>query len=325
MLGIPDVIPFYVRVLFALIFFILLLTSYFLGFFMIKTFIKNQKSYKNVHVFYFLYNLIVADIFKNIPQLFVYLPMLAIDGLDMMDSKLIQYVKLCAFLVFGSCFVFEILCEFQTLAYTAWVTLTICLSFNRFLTFFNPTIVRRNSKLQIIILCMLCWAIAIVFVVSKIFMNITKTYDYENFTVKDDMSKSTDCAIVLYAIAIWAYNVSPTVLFLLYVLSFIRVRRFSKLRSNSAVSASKFEVKNSINFDKVILIQGFFICITWQLNILVEYFTSEVLYFMNDEKSFYFTWLESCLRVILSMINPITFFICNRTAKDYFISSFKFW
>uniref|UniRef100_A0AC35TN74 G_PROTEIN_RECEP_F1_2 domain-containing protein n=1 Tax=Rhabditophanes sp. KR3021 TaxID=114890 RepID=A0AC35TN74_9BILA len=228
--------------------------------------------------------------------------------------------------VLGGCTVFEILCEFQTLAYTAWVCLIICLSVNRFLTFINPTIIRKNSRQQIIVLCFLSWVTAIAFVFLKRFLQIGKTFDYEQLIVKDDMSKSGDFGVELYKIAKWIYNVSPTLLFILYIFSFIKVRRFTKLRSNSAVSTIKMEIKNSINYEKIILIQGFFICLTWQINTIIEYAAAEVMRRMDTGgENFYLNFLESSFHVILSMINPITFFICNRTAKDYLVNSFKFW
>uniref|UniRef100_A0AC35TPF5 7TM_GPCR_Srx domain-containing protein n=1 Tax=Rhabditophanes sp. KR3021 TaxID=114890 RepID=A0AC35TPF5_9BILA len=129
---------------------------------------------------------------------------------------------------------------------------------------------------------------------------------------------------------------NPLVLFILYVLAFLSVKKLSNKTNKSStapisgftkrivptVSSSFDETSNTVTqkpkFERILLWQGFTICIIYFLTVYSVYFFDPILQALGFGILTKYSLFVGVVQVLQSSVNAITFFVFNMTANKYF-------
>uniref|UniRef100_A0AC35UDL9 G_PROTEIN_RECEP_F1_2 domain-containing protein n=1 Tax=Rhabditophanes sp. KR3021 TaxID=114890 RepID=A0AC35UDL9_9BILA len=135
---------------------------------------------------------------------------------------------------------FDIAWALRDLSYITWISLLQFMTINRFLTFYSPSMARKNTKLQVISFCIISWIIGISFELLKRFgFNIMKDYGEEDILTRNERSHPNEVGLFLQSIFSVIYIANPTFLFILYILAFIKVRNMSTTVNKNDVTSLK--------------------------------------------------------------------------------------
>uniref|UniRef100_A0AC35UDJ4 Cyanocobalamin reductase (cyanide-eliminating) n=1 Tax=Rhabditophanes sp. KR3021 TaxID=114890 RepID=A0AC35UDJ4_9BILA len=315
------------RIIFGTAMIILVLICIVISLFMIFTFHANQAYFKRFHVFLIYYNLIVVDLMRIISIATTELPLYILT--DSLTEK--DYTERA---------VFFIICEMNTLGFLVWIFLISFLTFNRFLTFFTPSVVRKNSLFQIIGFCLFSWIFAIIILCIKLYIGVNRVYDAHDLILSQDYSKLNDLNFFNIKIERFVgglYIGNPMFLLLLYILSYIKIKGYvnkqiapntvpkAYLPSNSNqalvstphIIASTSNSTNEINYEALILYQGLFISIFYEIVTNCDYFNDSIMSSINLNLKFYWYTFTMVMNLLLTIVNPVTFYYFNTTANNY--------
>uniref|UniRef100_A0AC35TRH0 G_PROTEIN_RECEP_F1_2 domain-containing protein n=1 Tax=Rhabditophanes sp. KR3021 TaxID=114890 RepID=A0AC35TRH0_9BILA len=264
---------------------IILLISCFLNILMIRTIFKVKNVFTKMPVWMILFNMIIADLMKNLVQITVIIPQTFL-----INSKVIRDYR--------ESLPFAILCEFDTLGYFAWTMLIISLTINRFLTFYSPNLAKKHCFKTIIVTIVLIWISGFLFVALKALFQIIGDYDINGYQIVgyDEINTISPTSIELFHAIQISNLIIPLFLFVLYLLSYLKVRKLVTVSPQfSAPTSSGGSPGNSVNFERIIFFQGLMICSAYEFESIVFYLGNYFVAELGLEQTFYPTILINCL------------------------------
>uniref|UniRef100_A0AC35UFC4 G_PROTEIN_RECEP_F1_2 domain-containing protein n=1 Tax=Rhabditophanes sp. KR3021 TaxID=114890 RepID=A0AC35UFC4_9BILA len=293
------------RIVFGILMIIATIASMLLSGLMIICFWRHRGIFSKSPVFIFCYNLIATDFLRNINCLANIIPVFYLA-----DSKKEQEHR--------EALVFVIISELSIVGYIAWIILITFLTINRLLTFYKPSVIRKNTFYQILCCSIFAWVFAIAVDVIKMTWDVSSIEGINIHTRENNKNYNFEGLIVCY------YLINPTVLFLMYLASFYKVRSFTRVNGSASVGTRKSAsterqpvVINSIKFESLILRQGIMICTVYQMSTLLDYFAEEIIRFLGPWSAFYFNVYLIFLVILFNSINALTFFCFNKTAIGF--------